>query len=53
VREKILLDACFAEWSKSAGRSARSERVEEEIRRWKQDPVAGYRAAVRVLLEKR
>jgi len=53
VREKNLLDACFAEWSKSAGRSARAERVEEEVRRLKLDPVAGYRAAARVLLEKR
>jgi uncharacterized protein DUF4350 len=52
VPEKNLLDVCFAEWSKSEGRQASQiDRVEEEIRRLgKQDPVAAYRAANRVLL---
>ncbi len=55
VRETSLLDACFAEWSRSAGeRPARVELVEQEIRRLgKQDPVAAYRAANRVLMEKK
>lgn len=54
VKEKNLLDACFAEWSKSARRQARAERVEEEIRRLgKQDPVAAYRAASTVLAKSR
>jgi hypothetical protein len=54
VGEKALLDVCYAEWSKSAGRRARGERMEEEIRRYgKQDPVAAYRAASKVLLEKK
>lgn len=54
VREKSLLDVCFAEWSKSAGRQPRVECVEEEIRRLgKQDPVAAYQAASRVLLERK
>ncbi|MBZ5601358.1 MAG: hypothetical protein LAO79_03545 [Acidobacteriia bacterium] len=50
VAEKDLLDTCFAEWSASAPR--RAARVEEELRRFKHDPVAAYRAASRALTEK-
>jgi hypothetical protein len=54
VREENLLDTCFAEWSKSAGRPTRAGLVEEEIRRaGKQDPVGAYRAASKILVEKR
>lgn len=54
VGEKALLDVCFAEWSKSADRRARKERMEQEIRRYgKQYPVAAYRAASKALLEKK
>jgi hypothetical protein len=54
IPEKDLLDACYAEWSRSAGHGMRAERsrqqVEEEIARLgKTDPVAAYRAAHRIL----
>jgi hypothetical protein len=57
IPEKDLLDACYAEWSRSAGHGARVERtrqrVEEEIARLgKTDPVAAYRAAHRVVTER-
>jgi hypothetical protein len=52
VPEEELLDTCFAQWSKSAPRGTRSARVEEEIRRWKQNPVEAYRAASKALTEK-
>ena len=51
VREKDLLDTCFAEWSKSAPHERRAARVEDEIRRFKGDPVEGYRAACKALTE--
>lgn len=54
VKEKNLLDACFGEWNRSAGRRVPVERVEEEIRRQgKQDPVGAYRAASKIVLEKK
>jgi hypothetical protein len=54
IPEKDLLNACYAEWAKSAGRDPRAERlkprVEEEIARLgKSDPVGAYLAAHRVL----
>ncbi len=57
IPEKELLDACFAEWSRSAGHGARTEQVkqqvEEEIARLgKTDPVAAYQAAHRVLSDR-
>jgi hypothetical protein len=51
VPEKNLLNACFAEWSRSAGREARAPEIEDEIRK-KRDPVEGYRAACRALANK-
>lgn len=48
VAEKDLLNACFAEWSRSAPREPRSAAVEDQIR-GAPDPVEGYRAACRVL----
>ncbi len=55
VSKKELLDACFAEWSKSAPRESRAGlvagRVKEEIAR-SGDPVDAYRAACRTLTEK-
>lgn len=48
VPEKDLLNACFAEWTRSAPRSARSSEVEEAIRA-NRDPVDAYRAATRAL----
>ena len=49
-----LLDACFAEWTKSAPRDRNREQVEAEIARLgKHDPVEAYRAACRVLARKR
>jgi hypothetical protein len=52
VKPDDLIEACFAEWSKSAPRDARTVRVEEEIRRRKHDPVEAYRAASKALTEK-
>lgn len=53
LHEKNLLDACFAEWSKSARKDGRAARVEQEIRRaGKSDPVGAYRAACRIASEK-
>jgi hypothetical protein len=55
VSKKELLDACFAEWSKSAPRESRggraAARIEEEIARGG-NPVDAYRAACRILTEK-
>ena len=55
VSKKELLDACFAEWSKSAPRESRAgraaARIEEEIGRGG-NPVDAYRAACRILTEK-
>lgn len=54
VKEKDLLDVCFAEWRKSARNDGRAACVEQEISATgKRDPVAAYRAASRVLSEKR
>lgn len=54
VPEADLLDACFAEWSKSARRDDRMARIESEIASaGKRDPVNAYRAASRVLTEKK
>ena len=57
IPEKELLNACFNEWSRSAGHGARVERtkqrVEEEIARLgKTDLVGAYRAAHRVLTDR-
>jgi hypothetical protein len=53
VPEKELLNACFAEWSKSAPRESRAARVEDQIARsGGHDPVEAYRAACRILTEK-
>ncbi len=57
IREKDLLNACFAEWTKSAPRGARgspearASHIEEAIRAHR-DPVQAYRAAARALTEK-
>jgi hypothetical protein len=48
VPEKDLLNACFAEWTKSAPRQTRAANVEEAIRA-NRDPVKAYRAATRAL----
>jgi hypothetical protein len=48
IPEKNLLNACFAEWSKSAPRESRAAAVEDQIR-VARDPVEAYRAACRVL----
>jgi hypothetical protein len=54
IAEKDLLDACFAEWTKSAKRKDRAVRVEAEIARiGKRDPVEAYRAASGILSEKK
>jgi uncharacterized protein DUF4350 len=54
VPQKDLLDACFAEWTKSAPRDRNSQQVEAEIARLgKHDPVEAYRAACRALARKR
>jgi len=54
VGEKDLLDTCFAEWSKSARRDQRAALVEQEIARsGKRNPVEAYRAASRMLTEKK
>jgi hypothetical protein len=52
VPQKDLLDACYAEWSKSPHVDRRASRVEEQIRRHTDDPVEGYRAAAKILTEK-
>jgi hypothetical protein len=51
VPEKELLAACFGEWSKSTPRESRATRIEEEIRRFPNDPVQAYRAASKILTE--
>ena len=48
VPEKNLLNACFAEWSKSATREPRAAAVEDQIR-GARDPVEAYRAACQAL----
>ncbi len=48
IPEKNLLNACFAEWSKSAMREPRAAAVEDQIR-GARDPVEAYRAACRSL----
>ncbi len=54
VSQKDLLDACFAEWSKSARRDERASRVKHEIAMTgRRDPVAAYRAASKILAEKK
>ncbi len=53
VKQKDLMETCFAQWTKSAPRKSRAARVEDEIRRLKNDPVAAYRAASQALTEKR
>ena len=50
IPEKDLLNACFAEWSKSAPRQPRAVNLEEAIRAHR-DPVEAYRAAARALTE--
>lgn len=52
IREKDLLTACFAEWSKSAPREPRAAAVEDRIRGVR-DPVEAYRAACAALAKKR
>jgi hypothetical protein len=59
IPEKDLLDACFAEWSKSvphetrSARGARAARVEAEVARLGKDhPVEAYRAACGALTDK-
>ena len=59
VSKKQLIEACFAEWAKSAPRESRArlagenvaERVKAELAR-ASNPVDAYRAACRILTEK-
>jgi hypothetical protein len=53
VKQKDLIETCFAEWSRSAPRDSLASRVEEEIRKFKENPVEAYRAASNALTEKR
>jgi len=53
VPEKDLIETCLSEWSKTAPREARAERVQQEIARvGKHHPVEAYRGASRALMEK-
>ncbi|HLH37513.1 MAG TPA: DUF4350 domain-containing protein [Bryobacteraceae bacterium] len=52
VAEKELLEACFAEWSRSAPREPRAAALESELRRHN-DMVESYRAACAVLAHKK
>ena len=52
IPEKDLLNACLAEWSKSAPRQDRTAQVEEAIRAHR-DPVEAYRAATHALTEQK
>jgi hypothetical protein len=53
VPEKALLEVCYAEWVKTWRGTAPPHTVEEVVRMGKDNPVEGYRAACRVLTEKR
>jgi hypothetical protein len=52
VPDKELFDACVAEWAKSQ-RGAAAERMDAIARLGKNDPVQAYRAACRVLTERK
>ncbi len=53
IGEKDLVDACFAEWSKSGKHDERAARVELEIASIDaRDPAGAYRAASKILTEK-
>jgi len=49
-----LLAACSKEWTRSASQQGRRELVHAEIQQWTgRDPLAGYRAVCRVLMERK